>query len=569
MSPAIILPKVKGAPPADPELKRWVEDTFPLMLAADNQDLVRPKPIKGKRPAASPRDRIYQVKYDGYRTRAGKKGRQVALVGRGDAGRDRNVSEGPGGDLSERLPAIHQALARFPHDVVMDGEIIGPDAQGRATLKTLMTSNDRRFVAFDLLYLDGKDLRHLPVEQRLAKLRQILDEADDPTFCMAEQLPGPAARSLCESWEERDEEGTIGKRYGSRYEGVRNPDWQKYKMPVRERLEITGHSLRGGPGSPIKTLFLKRPGHQGFETLAVSAIKDELREKLAVLLAQKLPGQKFMVEVEYIHRDFDGRPKGVKLVEPGDSDPDLDPLVPHGPMARLPFREIWPGPPLPVSSDPTAIFYETVSAQILGTLRGRPETAELDNVTGLLERLPADLKISAARSLNPSQPDWVSFRIAPRQGGKMATLAKAAHAIRAQLERFGLQGIPMTTGTAEVQILVPVRPPVRFKETAAFAQLIAAQVELAPGVALDISANRPGGEVWAPYSVRSLPKHPVVTPLDWSEITPHLDPAHFTREEVARRIQTRDPAAGLLTARQRLSWASILETVSPARQAPR
>src|SRR5262249_45203828 len=150
------------------------------------------------------------IKYDGYRATAVRMGEKVAVLGRGEQGRKGIHSSKRRGDLSCRFPEIHAAIAALGHDVILDGEIVGFDTRGHAARRELYTPKDRRFVAFDLLYLDGVDLRKKPLKKRLELLRQLIEKARDPKLVLAEEVEGRASGALGKSWERRDE-GIVSK----------------------------------------------------------------------------------------------------------------------------------------------------------------------------------------------------------------------------------------------------------------------------------------------------------------------------------------------------------------------
>ena len=107
-----------------------------------------------------PGDWIYEVKFDGYR----------ALALRGDP-KTRLLSRNQK-DLGKKFPEIVEAIASLDlQDAIIDGEIVALDDQGRSSFQALQAfemDTERPaivFYAFDLLWLNGKDLRDLPIEE--------------------------------------------------------------------------------------------------------------------------------------------------------------------------------------------------------------------------------------------------------------------------------------------------------------------------------------------------------------------------------------------------------------------
>src|SRR5918912_4214752 len=90
---------------------------------------------------------LFERKYDGIRLLAFKKGPDVQLFSRNH--------------LPQELPAVRQAIERLPHDqLILDGEVTWPGGKVM-------------YHVFDIIWLDGRDLRQLPLEQRLELLEQL------------------------------------------------------------------------------------------------------------------------------------------------------------------------------------------------------------------------------------------------------------------------------------------------------------------------------------------------------------------------------------------------------------
>ena len=88
-------------------------------------------------------------------------------------------------DLAAKFPEVAQALGRLKaSDAVVDGEIVSLDEGGRSSFQLLQacelgeTRPPLMFYAFDLLRLDGRDLRGRPIEDRKETLRKIVLEGD-------------------------------------------------------------------------------------------------------------------------------------------------------------------------------------------------------------------------------------------------------------------------------------------------------------------------------------------------------------------------------------------------------
>src|SRR5262249_35216026 len=112
---------------------------------------------------------LHEIKHDGFRIIARKDGSRVRLYSR------------PGKDLTRRFPLIVETLARLgSRSCIMDGEVVACDANGVASFDLIRyrRHDDSTFLyAFDLIELNGDDLRRDPLEVRKATLASIVAKA--------------------------------------------------------------------------------------------------------------------------------------------------------------------------------------------------------------------------------------------------------------------------------------------------------------------------------------------------------------------------------------------------------
>jgi len=169
-----------------------------------------------------------ELKYDGFRALAGLANGRVAL-------RSRNSL-----DLAPRFPRVARALSRIVvAEAVVDGEVVALDEQGAPRFQLLQQGHEESIVlfAFDLLWLDGEDLRARPIEERRDLLQSLLSNAP-PELRIAERLR--AAAKALQSAAERGYEGVVCKRRRSLYEGTRSKQWLKVKAQNEQELAIVG-----------------------------------------------------------------------------------------------------------------------------------------------------------------------------------------------------------------------------------------------------------------------------------------------------------------------------------------
>jgi bifunctional non-homologous end joining protein LigD len=165
---------------------------------------------------------IYEEKVDGYRMLAYKDGRKVRLVSR------------TGVDHTIRYPGVAAAVGRLrPKTVVLDGELAVFDQQLRSRFDWLRhrqpdgLATSPVLIAFDLLYVSGRDLAKRPLRERRARLEVLLDGAD--RVHAVRRLTGDGLGAweqvLAAGWE-----GLVAKDNESVYTGGRTREWLKVKV---------------------------------------------------------------------------------------------------------------------------------------------------------------------------------------------------------------------------------------------------------------------------------------------------------------------------------------------------
>ena len=174
-------------------------------------------PRPAKQPPAGP-GWIHEIKHDGFRILAHRDGDRVRLITRN------------GFDFADRFTLIVEAIAALPvRSCVLDGEAIAVDADGLSVFDLIRYRQHDRTVtlcAFDLLELDGEDLRRTP-------LRAAQGHAQGPVAprpCGRRVQPARAIvyRQACAL----GCEGIVSKRLGSPYRAGRTDHWIKIKNPT-------------------------------------------------------------------------------------------------------------------------------------------------------------------------------------------------------------------------------------------------------------------------------------------------------------------------------------------------
>ena len=149
---------------------------------------------------------------------------------------------------------------------LIDGEVVCCDDRGLAVFQALRRrqNEERAFLyAFDLLELDGLDMRREPIETRKATLASLLRNGK-PGMRLNEHIAHPNGAAVFHHVCKLGAEGIVSKRLGSRYRSGRSPDWLKFKNPaapaVKREAERLGSVRAGLAPSASKAASHRRPG---------------------------------------------------------------------------------------------------------------------------------------------------------------------------------------------------------------------------------------------------------------------------------------------------------------------
>lgn len=178
---------------------------------------------------------VHEIKFDGYRVQVHLANEAVRIFTR------------RGHNWTNRFKKVsHDAWHIKAASAVVDGEIVVPAADGTTDFSVLQNelkgqSSKIVMVAFDLLYLNGRDLRKLPLRQRKAELKKIIT-GTDIQFSESFEIDGPA---MFEHACKVGLEGVVSKVRDSVYPTGRSNNWVKKTCAQRETLTIAGFALDG------------------------------------------------------------------------------------------------------------------------------------------------------------------------------------------------------------------------------------------------------------------------------------------------------------------------------------
>ncbi|WP_312938766.1 non-homologous end-joining DNA ligase [Agrobacterium pusense] len=229
----------------------------------------------------------WEIKWDGYRLAIHAHANGVRILTRG------------GYDWAARFPAIEKAArALGPASFIIDGEAVVLDEQGRSDFNALQNSlgavgarsgkkvaGDAILYAFDLLYLDGRDLRELPYRSRRHLLEEMLSGFDG-AIRLSEEVetdnPGLMLEHACRL----GLEGIVGKDRNSPYRSGRTGDWIKVKCVQSEPFMIVGYEPSMSASGGFASLLLA--AYDGDELRYVGSVGTGFKERDANELRRTL-----------------------------------------------------------------------------------------------------------------------------------------------------------------------------------------------------------------------------------------------------------------------------------------
>ncbi|TPJ51961.1 DNA ligase [Mesorhizobium sp. B2-6-4] len=212
-------------------------------------------------------DWIHEIKYDGFRT-------QLILDWAGARAFTKN-----GHDWSKRYWPIVAAAEKLPAKAfILDGEMIAPEPDGRPNFRQMhsrMAWNAEllAFVAFDILHLNGEDLRKRPVIERKAILWDLVKPAEG-IIQYSQHVEGGGAEFYAAA-EKMDLEGIVSKRRNSPYRSGPSDIWVKTKCWEVGEFELLG--LKREPGKQTVGIMAREGKYVGRATIAVTK---QMRERL-------------------------------------------------------------------------------------------------------------------------------------------------------------------------------------------------------------------------------------------------------------------------------------------------
>jgi len=233
---------------------------------------------------------IFEIKYDGYRLLAERHERAAHLRSRA------------GNDLTETFPELARAVRGLPYEgLVLDGEVVVHDAEGLPSFSRLQRRGrivsrtdalrasvelPASYYAFDLLALEGRDLRSLPLLERKAILHDLLPTVGPIRYADHVERQGEAMYAQVT---EMGLEGIVAKKADAPYRGGRSGRWVKVRAVHVEDFVVVGWTEPKGSRAGFGALHLARyeEDRLRYRGSVGSGFSDALLDEICTLLAER------------------------------------------------------------------------------------------------------------------------------------------------------------------------------------------------------------------------------------------------------------------------------------------
>ena len=482
----------------------------------------------------APDDWLHEVKHDGYRA--------LLFLENGAA----KMTTRRGHDWTSRFRSIARTAVALPvASAILDGEVIVRDTAGRSDFQGLQAAlatgrGELHYVAFDLLYLEGHDLRETALRKR-KELLQALIARGGPALSYSAHIEAPAAAVLAQA-RALGLEGIVSKDPEAGYRSGRSKSWVKVKCRLTDTFPVNGYTRATDGG--IASLRIGTTADPTAQAGGVGTGFDRpMRVQLLSLLEPLAIGEPrkdglqavkpdVLIEVEYTGITESGSVRhavfhGVRddLMEAALPPIDAASAIRPSAAARAavaglritnPDRVFWPD--LGITKAETIAYYAAIAERVMPGLVDRPlavvrcpegvggqqffqkhwhtsvpagvktvdvpgdhepqiYVASLEGLLALVQHSVLEFHPWGARNGSHEYPDRLIWDLDPDEALGWDPIAATAHRLKARLDHLGLVSFARTTGGKGLHIVIPVEPQLGWEEARAFTHRVAESVQ--------------------------------------------------------------------------------------------
>lgn len=473
---------------------------------------------------------LHEIKHDGYRL--------IAVVQQGKA----RLYTRNGQDWTDKFAGLAQAFEALEvADAVLDGEVVAAGKTGApdfSTLQARLKSGGKiEAILFDCLHLDGEDLTGLPLEERRARLADLLGGRQGP-LRFGQSIAADGAEVLQEACK-LGAEGVVSKRIDGRYRSGRSKGWLKSKCDQRCEAVIGGYRTSDKAGRPFASLLLgtHEDGKLIYRGRVGTGFDGDTLDRLAAKLDARtrktppfedLPSEArhgavwctpdLVAQIRYTEMTEDGHFRHPRFLgereDKSASQVSRDRAEPAPAAAKTPKltnRDKILYPDAGLTKGALADYLAAVAEPMLRYLGGRPLTLvrcpdgreecffqkrpgkgmpdairqwrkqddvrmvveEAAGLAGAAQMGALELHIGGARVADPNKPERLVFDLDPGPGIAFPRIREAAREVADLIEAAGLTPFPLLTGGKGVHVVVPLDPAADWGEAKRFARALA------------------------------------------------------------------------------------------------